>query len=57
MATKNGADEDRVWSAKEIAGTQYIAFQGGVYDLEDFAVGHPGGADLVSTTTFVFLHS
>ena len=45
------ADVDREWSAEEIAGTHYIAFQGGVYDLEDFAVGHPGGADLVSTST------
>ena len=49
------ADVDREWSAEEIAGTHYIAFQGGVYDLEDFAVGHPGGADLVSTSTPLWL--
>ena len=46
---KNGTTRaaDRTWSAEEIAGTNLIAFQGGVYDLDDFAHGHPGGADLV----------
>ena len=34
-------------SLAELAGTNLIAFQGGVYDLEDFAVGHPGGSELV----------
>lgn len=39
------------FTGDELASSGFIAFQGGVYDLADFAVGHPGGADLITEWT------
>lgn len=45
---KGGAGEEKVWTLEELASTSYVAFQGGVYDMNAFAPGHPGGAELVT---------
>lgn len=43
------SDNDlKEFTAEELANSGYTAFQGFVYDLADFAVGHPGGSELIT---------
>jgi len=35
-------------STAELAKNGWIAFHGGVFDLDEFAVGHPGGSELIT---------
>ena len=45
-AVSDKTESGMAWTLEELAESGLIAFQGGVYDLADFA--HPGGSELVS---------
>ena len=49
--SKPNETELHEYTASELSESGYIAFQGGVYDLADFAVGHPGGSELITEWT------
>ena len=36
------------WTLEQVADAGYVAFQGGVFDLSEFATRHPGGSELIT---------
>ena len=42
------SSSSKVFTVAELEGLPLVAFQGGVYDLSDFAITHPGGSELIT---------